>query len=715
MSSAVSRLERRPVSEWLLLGVLLLVALPCRVSAQTPEEHLTLAMEKYDAAALPDAIGLFDRAILQLEPNRADSRTRELLVKAYQYRARARIGVGDTAAARLDLLTLLQLQPEFKLPEEVSESLRTVFTEVRRTMIGDLLIVIVPDNAQVEIDGQTVKDLTQPVAFAAGRHVLSARRPGYTSVVDRAFTVEPGTSMELTLSLARNSATVTVVTDPVGVEVIVDGVSRGVTASSESGTTLSAAKLISDLDVRAHRFEFVRPCFSRASQTLDIDKFDDRTLPPVKLEPAIATVIVETATPGVVVFIDNLPRGSAPLTLRDVCEGRHTVELRSPHGRYLRRVDLKPGDRETITGELHPAFALVSSSGGVEGLRGAGDLRADVEARLREVRGFTLYAPALDAAQDALRRRDLTSDWLAFDQQGMAVGGAQKLTPGLRVQLSSDLARMFEAQGVASVTVAPGSSPGQSEVVLALLAAGSSEPDLLPVRLDDGDSLRRTIQRLDVSFPPFRPSLGVLAVDVTGPGSTVVIAADVNAAVREAGLLPADRIVAVNGKKINDVAALTAVLESLGPKAAVSLDVLRHTTTQAVEIPLLQQARAISLGDQSLLFNPLLMHFRHGLAFGANTPAEPVMRLNIGIALMRLGNWEDARLELERTTLPDGPGVGRGTVEYHLGTCYEKLGRLNDAAQAWRKAKDSAAWLTEDGPPVKELAEARLAGTSSVK
>ena len=87
-----------------------------------------------------------------------------------------------------------------------------------------------------------------------------------------------------------------------------------------------------------------------------------------------------------------------------------------------------------------------------------------------------------------------------------------------------------------------------------------------------------------------------------------------------------------------------------------------------------------------------------------------MLRLNIGIALMRLGNWDDARIELERTALPDGPGVAQGTVQYHLGTCYEKLGRFTDAAQAWKKAAASAALLTEDGPPVKELAEARLAG-----
>ncbi len=707
MCETSCRPNRRCRAAWLLAALFLVV--PSGVSAQTPEDQLNSAMERYDAAALPDAIGFFDKAIAQLESNRGDSRSRELLLKAYQYRSRAHLGVGDPAAAKLDLLTLLQLHPGFQLPEGVSESLRTLYAEVRQTVIGDRLIVITPENAQVEIDGQPVKDLTQPIAFKAGRHVLSARRPGYTPVVDRPFDVEPGTSMELSLPLARNSATVTVITDPVGVEVFVDGVSRGVTESSELSGTASAAKLIADLDIRAHRFEFSRPCFSSVTQTVDVDKFDDRALPTIKLARAIATVTADTATPGVVVFVDSVPRGPAPLTVPDVCEGKHTVELRSPHGRYVRHVDLKPGDREAIAGELYPAFAFLSSSGGVEGLRGASDLRADVEARLREVRGFTLYAPPLDAARAALQRRDLPPDWLAFDRQGDALAGAQKLTPGVRIQMSSDLARAFEAQGVASVTVATGST-AQSEVVLSLLAAGSSTPDTIGVRLDDADSLRRTIQTLDVGFAPFRPSLGLLAVDVSGPAGVNVIAADVSARVQAAGLLPGDRIVAVNGKKVDGVAALNGVLRTVGAKDPVSLEVMHQTTPKKVDLPVLEQPRAVNLGDQSLLFNPLLVHLRHKLAFSANSPAEAVLRLNIGIALMRLGNWDDARIELERTALPDGPGVAQGTVQYHLGTCYEKLGRFTDAAQAWKKAAASAALLTEDGPPVKELAEARLAG-----
>jgi tetratricopeptide (TPR) repeat protein len=142
--------------------------------------------------------------------------------------------------------------------------------------------------------------------------------------------------------------------------------------------------------------------------------------------------------------------------------------------------------------------------------------------------------------------------------------------------------------------------------------------------------------------------------------------------------------------------------------AKARLEIIRGSTPRTVELPLLAEARAVNLNDQSLLFNPLLVHLRHRLAFAANTPAEPVLRLNIGIALMRLGNWEDARQELERTTLPDAAGVAQGTVLYYLAICYEKLGRFSDATQAWKKASATAATVTEDGAPIKDLAEAKL-------
>jgi hypothetical protein len=67
---------------------------------------------------------------------------------------------------------------------------------------------------------------------------------------------------------------------------------------------------------------------------------------------------------------------------------------------------------------------------------------------------------------------------------------------------------------------------------------------------------------------------------------------------------------------------------------------------------------------------------------------------------------------LSKIQLAAGPGVSNGTVQYLLGLCYEALGQVAEAEQAWRAAAtDADSLLTEDGPFVRELAEARLAGT----
>ena len=78
-------------------------------------------------------------------------------------------------------------------------------------------------------------------------------------------------------------------------------------------------------------------------------------------------------------------------------------------------------------------------------------------------------------------------------------------------------------------------------------------------------------------------------------------------------------------------------------------------------------------------------------------------------ALARLQAWNEAKAELQKVSLPEGPGVGNGTVQYLLGLCAENLGDRAGAELAWRTAASSESWLTDDGPPVKELAEAKIA------
>ncbi len=58
--------------------------------------------------------------------------------------------------------------------------------------------------------------------------------------------------------------------------------------------------------------------------------------------------------------------------------------------------------------------------------------------------------------------------------------------------------------------------------------------------------------------------------------------------------------------------------------------------------------------------------------------------------------------------LNDGPGVSAGTVQYLLGLAAERMGNTAEAQAPFTAAAASSALITEDGLPVKDLAEARL-------
>ena len=119
--------------------------------------------------------------------------------------------------------------------------------------------------------------------------------------------------------------------------------------------------------------------------------------------------------------------------------------------------------------------------------------------------------------------------------------------------------------------------------------------------------------------------------------------------------------------------------------------------------------RLIGMSDQTVLFNRALVDLRARLASTTDPFQQSVIRLNTAVALARLGECATARDELKQVQLPDRPGVGNGTVQYLLGVCAEELGNRAEAEAAFRAAAATESLLTEDGPPVKELAEARLA------
>ena len=60
--------------------------------------------------------------------------------------------------------------------------------------------------------------------------------------------------------------------------------------------------------------------------------------------------------------------------------------------------------------------------------------------------------------------------------------------------------------------------------------------------------------------------------------------------------------------------------------------------------------------------------------------------------------------------------MSEGTVQYLLGLCYEQLRQFADAERAFRAAASiEGSLLTQDGPPVKELAEGRVRALAAAR
>jgi hypothetical protein len=169
-------------------------------------------------------------------------------------------------------------------------------------------------------------------------------------------------------------------------------------------------------------------------------------------------------------------------------------------------------------------------------------------------------------------------------------------------------------------------------------------------------------------------------------------------------------VVQADGKPVADVAALLTAVAAHAPEETVALE-LRSAdgASRQTGMKVVRTARVIGLWEQGVLANRVLLDMRARVADASDPFEQSVMRLNMAVALARLGDWAAARDELQRVKLADVHGVGDGTVQYLLGLAAENLGNRADAEAAFKAAAASGSLLSDDGPAVKELAEAKLA------
>jgi hypothetical protein len=667
-----------------------------------PELLLDQGKRLFDGFQYDQAITQFNLIVSVLAgppPQKPD-----LLVQALELRARSKFALADQPGAEQDFQTLLMVNPSYKLGAGISPRVVSIFEAIRKKSVGQVMLSMTPPG-EIRVDGRVVTASATPqvVDMPAGEHQVEVKRQGYRPVAQR-FTVEPGTSVPLAIELERISSTLTVLTIPEGVEVVVDGTSRGVTVRGDTSTGPSAPLVVADLTNGNHRLQLKRACFQDVERTFMLDKPDDMRMDPLRLPPAVATVKIEAAGQSGSVFLDGVSQGTVPTQINNHFAGTHLIEVRGPRGRFIDRREWKTGETATIVAEQRTAYPIVAAS--APAAAALAQLRSNVEQSLAASRRVLIFAPPDAEVEAALRGENAPPNWLTPAAPGSSPAGSRPPREVLR-DLGRRVATKLNAQGVAAVSV--GTDPYQ--VSLALLAAGSGDPEVITFNLGDQASRARAIERLSAPMPlMMRPSIETSVIDLVGVEGAVVVRPGGSGA--KAGLAVGDVIVGAGGTTITSVAELRAKIAALKPPSVdLPLSVKGPTgATRNVAGAVTMAPDTLPLRDTTLTYNRALPEIEEAVRQATGGVDAQAARLNLAIVQMRLGNYDLAEAELRNVNLPEGAGVSAGTVAYFTGLCLESLGRTADARAAFTKAAASPlARVSSEGPLVAPLAKAKIA------
>ena len=196
-------------------------------------------------------------------------------------------------------------------------------------LTGLVLLRSVPDGADIEINGaHRGKAPLLITDLPPGHYRLKASSAGYLSR-NVEFEVENRIPQTVVVSLASDSAFLTIRSQPVGASVKVNGLTKGVTPCRLDRLPAGDNEVVVSLpDYEAYRAKVKLQ--ANEEQSLDIT---------LKAFPSSLSVI--TTPPGAKLFVDDILRGQSPMTMEGMTGGTHSV-----------RVELDGCDPETRSIEL---------------------------------------------------------------------------------------------------------------------------------------------------------------------------------------------------------------------------------------------------------------------------------------------------------------------------------------------------------------------------
>ncbi|MBI5190957.1 MAG: PEGA domain-containing protein [Nitrospirae bacterium] len=514
--------------------------------------------------------------------------------------------------------------------------------------------------------------------------------PGATSGEGRpAGTYTPGAAKSCKPALGEG--TLVCNCDPPGASVFLDG------------------ELVGEAPVRKeclpageYTLRLVKPGFEPSESRVTVKKDVTLTVED-KLHEARGEVYVESEPPGVQVLFDGRRAGVTPVTITRVTEGGHEVRLtRDYFEDAVADVSMGRAERSSVALTLKRRILLVGMDG--TGADGPDSVTDPVGAALSESGVVSVVRVGLGELAAGLVERGLEEFSLDFLKAGRT---------RLDIEDSAVLSGIMEQAGVELALVAAPAGDGGSAVRIMLYSTASDYADMAVLGPDGPEpGIRGFLAGWRRQQVRGRAAIGAEAAGRPEGAELTRLLKGYPAEV--AGLAPGDVVVSVDGTAVTGGRGLAALLK---PGVEQEVTALRGGDLFKVRLTPVKAPVEPDPEAPGYLVNLALVD---SLAILDDTAGQTVREEVRGLAALTLGDAyamagdpekaADAYLEARTGT---GQGVCTGTALYRLGLVYEKLGRYDEAAAAYRKVLDSypeATLLSADGPWAAPLAAGRLGG-----
>ena len=720
---------------------------------------------EFDNGKWEIAVKTCDDIITRAKEQEDSPAVRDILVRAYEARGRAKLNIKDKVKeAHDDFYNLLSIDPEHELTPPVNETESYEYKQWQANTLGKVSITMnPPGTATLErenVEGKNYKlhfDLSlepKTISLVAGTYRVTAEN-GTTSYETLNDTLTVGLStggepIEKNLKLVRVTSTLSVVTVPAGVEVMLDDASKGATKAGAAGAAVSIGNLqqasatkvalqqaqpsaplmINSIALGAHTLQLRLRCFRPLDVKFNVvkegetngntfladdltpDRFKDLLADAVQkgafqLAPTMATVRLVSAEPDAAVYLDGEKRQdrvpSDPVTL---CDGPHAIEVRGAHGRFIDTRNWAPSESEVkLDVAMRQAFAIVNVPPG----QALTDAQKKALAAANGGR-VLIYQP---------REKELSADAKAPDF--WSPNPTETISAeGKIIRWNKLMKETLQAQGLAALTP----DPAHPTIVnLSLLAPASGVPSVVTINNEDPTSADAATRALSLPLPPFtHHAVGVSVIDADHVKGAVIVRVVDGSPAKKADLKVGSTIVRAGGAAIESAADWDAALQKAAPGGEILVDLKNPDQTGVkLTIEVAPDALEFTPGTPAFRAAPLLPAnvalvelqdvISRAQATAADRQRQQAAQFNLAIIHQHLGNWKaalDALGAIDLNALAQS-SITPGTIAYLKGLSLEKLGNDAEAQTQYKlAAADHAARLDTAGPLVWPLAQARI-------